>query len=497
MPGAVSQGLETESAPQATNQATPQLKNFIGGAWVDSANPELADIVNPSTGARIARAPRGSADDVHRAVRAAKDALPAWLDTTPSYRSSLLFKLAATVEEHAEELIRLEAQDVGKPPTVGEPELPGVVNSLRFYAGAARNLEGIPASEYLAGHTSMFRREPIGIVGIIVPWNYPLATAAGKIGTALAAGNACIVKPSELTPLSTIRLAEIAQDVLPPGVLNVVMGDGETSGVALVEHPEVGMVSLTGDVTTGKAVARAAAQSLKRVHLELGGKAPVVVFADADLDDVIETIKVAGFWNAGQECAAACRILAAESVYDEVVGRLADAVRTIKVAGPTEGRDVDMGPVISDRQRQRVIGFLNRAVERGSRVVAGGSIANRPGFFVDPTIVTDVQQSDEIVQREVFGPLVTVQRFATDDEGVRWANDVEYGLCASLWTRDLSRALSVARQLQFGTVWINDHLPTVSEMPWTGRKQSGYGHAGTRYALDDYTQVKHVMAKIT
>lgn len=495
MPADGSQALETGAARQAAGQRVPQLGNYIGGAWVESASPELTEILDPSTGARIALAPRGSADDIDRAVRAARGALPGWLDTTPSYRSSLLFKLAAVVEEHAEELIRLEAQDVGKPPVVGEPELPGVVNSLRFYAGAARNLDGIPANEYLTSHTSMFRREPIGIVGIIVPWNYPLSTAAAKIGTAIAAGNACIVKPSELTPLTIIRMAELVQDILPPGVLNVVMGDGEITGVALVEHPGVGMVSLTGDVSTGREVARAAARSLKRVHLELGGKAPVVVFADADLADVVETIRVAGFWNTGQECAAACRVLAADSVYDDVLARLADAVATIKVGAPAEGRDVEMGPVISDVQRQRITGFLDRAVARGGHVVAGGSIPDRPGFFMDPTIVADVRQGDEIVQREVFGPLVTVQRFGTDEEGVRWANDVEYGLCASLWTRDLSRALSVARQLQFGTVWINDHLPTIGEIPWTGRKQSGYGHGGSRYALEDYTQVKHVMAK--
>jgi 1-pyrroline dehydrogenase len=478
------------------NEAAANLSNFIGGDWADSVGADVDEVLNPSTGGRIAVAPRGSADDIGRAVKAAEAALPAWLDTTPGYRSSLLFRLAAVIEEHADELIRLEAEDTGKPAAVGAPELPGVVNSLRFYAGAARNLDGVPAGEYLAGHTSMFRREPIGVVGIIVPWNYPLATAAGKIGSALAAGNACVVKPSELTPLSLLRFAELSRDILPPGVLNVVLGDGEITGVALVEHPGVGMVSLTGDVSTGKEVARAAARSLKRVHLELGGKAPVVVFADADLADVVETIKVAGYWNAGQECAAACRVLADATVYDELLARLADAVTTIRVGSPDEGPHVDMGPVISPEQRQRIVGFLDRAVDGGARVVAGGSVPDRAGFFVDPTVVTEVGQGDDIVQGEVFGPVVTVQGFETDDQGVRWANDVPYGLCASIWTRDLARGLGVARQLQFGTVWINDHLPTVSEMPWTGRKQSGYGHAGSRYALDDYTQVKHVMAKI-
>ncbi len=475
-----------------TLEAVKTYKQFIGGDFVDAADGRTADVINPANDQVIANVPASSQEDVNRAVDAAANAFETYKKSTPQDRSLLLLKVADALEANADKLGRLESANAGKPVGAAIDEIGVCADLFRFFAGACRVMDGLAANEFVAGHTSIIRRDPIGVVASIAPWNYPLYMASWKLGPALATGNTVVLKPSARTPLSALVFAEILSEIFPAGVVNVLSGSGADIGDALVTHPTVRMVSITGDTVTGKRIARLTSDSVKRLHLELGGKAPVIVFDDADVDLAAETLRFAGYWNSGQDCTAATRVLAGPKVYDNFVSALSDQVRTIKWGDPADGDDIEMGSMIAQAQAEKVQGMVDRA-RAGAEVVVGGERPDRAGSYYTPTVIAGPDQKSEIIQDEIFGPVVTVQRFSDEDQAVAWANDTPFGLASSIFTTDIGKAMRVAKALEFGHVWINEHFTLASETPHGGVKQSGWGKDGSKYALEDYTFVKHVM----
>ncbi|MFD1545862.1 aldehyde dehydrogenase family protein [Nonomuraea guangzhouensis] len=469
---------------------------FIGGRFRATRSDEVLEVVDPCSEQVLASIPAGSAEDVDLAVAAAREAAPGWAALLPKERSQILHRVADRIGEHAGVLAELESANTGKPVMVARDDVDNTVDTFRFMAGALRAPTSQAAGTYAESHLSVILREPLGVVGVVTPWNYPLLMAAWKIAPILAAGNTMVVKPSEQTPLTTLKLAELLADVLPPGVLNVVAGLGPVVGARLAEHPDIAMIALTGSVRSGRAVARGAAESLKRVHLELGGKAPVVILPDADLAAAAASLRTAAFWNSGQECGAACRVLVHESVAETFVALLVDEVSTLVIGEPGAGEDVEIGPMISRDHYDRVTGYLERAHAAGVRAVIGGGPLEERGYFIAPTVLVDVPEGAECAREEIFGPVVTVETFLDEEEAIRRANDVPYGLSASVWTNDARRSHGLAARLDSGTVWVNCHLVLANEVPWGGFKGSGYGRDLSIYALDDYSRTKHVMHNV-